>query len=218
MFFASKCTPLINNNVLSYSVDYNSTARRSSINFNNLDMLKVIKSRNVHKAHGHDISVRMIRICGQSLVKPLAIIFKNCIDSGIFLNILNKSNIISVHKKGDKQTIDNYRPVSPLPICGKMFEKLLSNSIIKVLDNNLFSSNQSGFRPLDSCEYQFLSIVHDIYAFDCCPSLEVRGIFLDISKAFDGIKHEGLIFKLQSLGISGLPLKCIESFLSNRCR
>ena len=186
-FLLLNVPPLINNNVLPYSDDYISTARRSSINFNNVDILKIIKSRNVNKAHRHDISIRMIRLCGQPLVKPLAIIFKNCIDSGIFLNILKKSNIIYVHKKGDKQIIDNYRPVSPLPICGKIFEKLLSNSIFKVLDNNLLSSNQSGFRPLDSCEYQLLSIVHDIYAFDCCPSFEVRRIFLDISKAFDGV-------------------------------
>ena len=97
-------------------------------------------------------------------------------------------------------------------------EKLLFNSIFKFLDdNNLLSSNQSGFTPSDSCEYQLLSIVYDIYAsFDCCASLEVRGIFLDISKAFDRIWHEGLIYKLQSSEISGLPLKCIESFLSNR--
>ena len=137
-----------------------------------------------------------------------------------FLIFGKKTNIIPVHKKSDKQIIDNYRPVSLLPICGKIFEKLLFNSIFKFLDdNNLLSSNQSGFRPSDSCEYQLLSIVHDIYAsFDCCPSLEVRGVFLDISKAFDRVWHEGLIYKLQSLGISGLPLKCIESFLSNRFR
>ena len=78
---------------------------------------------------------------------------------------------------------DNYRPVSLPPICGKMFEKLLFNSVFKFpRDNNILSSNQSRFRPSDSCEYQLLSIVHGIYAsFDCCPSLEVRRIFLDIS-------------------------------------
>ena len=82
-------------------------------------------------------------------------------------------------------------------------------------DNNLLSSNQSGFTSSDSCEYQLLSIVYDIYvAFNCCPSL--RGIFLDITKTFDWVWHENLIYKLQSLGISSLPLKCIESFLSNR--
>ena len=164
--------------------------KTSSINFNNVDILKIIKFLNVSEAHGHDdISIRMIKLCGQSIVKPLSIIFKNCIDNGIFPDIWKKSNIIPVHKKGDKQIIDNYRPVSLLPICGKIFKKLLFNSIFKFLDdNNLLSSNQSGFRPSDSCEYQRLSVVHNIYvSFDCCPSLEVRGVFLDISEAFDWV-------------------------------
>ena len=80
-------------------------------------------------------------------------------------------------------------------------------------ENNLLNSNQSGFRPNDSCESQLLSIVHDIYSlFDCHQSLEVRGIFLDISKAFDRVWHEGLLYKIQPVGISGTPLKLIESF------
>ena len=86
-------------------------------------------------------------------------------------------------------------------------------------ENNLLSSNQSGFRLNDSCESQLLSIVivHGIYSsFDCYPSLEVRGIFLEISKAFDRVRHEGLIYKIQSTGISGTPLKLIKSFLSGR--
>ena len=82
---------------------------------------------------------------------------------------------------------------------------------------NLLNSNQSGFRSNDSCESQLLSIVHDIYSsFDCHPSLEVRGIFLDISKAFDRVCHEGLLYKVESIGISGTPLRLIESFLSGR--
>ena len=54
----------------------------------------------------------------------------------------------------------------------------------------LFNKNQSRFRPADSREYQLLSIVHDIYAsFDCNPPHDVRGVFLDISKAFDRVWH-----------------------------
>ena len=107
------------------------------------------------------------------------------------------------------------------PFClflGEILEKLLFNSIMDFLEeNNLLNSNQSGFRSNDSCESQLLSIVHDIYSsFDCYPSLEVRGIFLDISKAFDRVWHEGLIYKIQSTGISGTPLKLIKSFLSGR--
>ena len=69
----------------------------------------------------------------------------------------------------------------------------------------------------DSCEYQLLSIVHDIYKpFECNPSLEVRGIFLDISKAFDRVWHDGLINKIESFVISDTPLKINENFLNNR--
>ena len=75
-----------------------------------------------------------------------------------------KSNIIPVHKKGDKQIVNNYRPVSLLPIFAKILEKLIFNSIMNFLEeNNLLNSNQSGFRLNDSWENQLLSIVHDIY-------------------------------------------------------
>ena len=83
--------------------------------------------------------------------------------------------------------------------------------------NKLLSDAQSGFRPSDLCKCQLLSIVHDIYkSFDCNPSLKVGGIFSDISKAFDRVWHNGLIYKTKSLGISDSPLKLIENSLSNR--
>ena len=63
----------------------------------------------------------------------------------------------------------------------------MCNSIFNVIDTrNMLSVHQSGFRRGDSCMHQLISIVHGIYnAFDANPSLEVRGVFLDISKAFD---------------------------------
>ena len=65
-----------------------------------------------------------------------------------------------------------------------------------LIKNNLISSNQSGFKQSDSCIYQLLSITHEIYqSFD--NGFEVRGIFLDISKAFDKVWHKGFIFKLK---------------------
>ena len=110
-------------------------------------------------------------------------------NSGIFPNIWKKSNIVPVHKKDDKQVFDNCRPVSLLLIFGKIREKFISNSLFEFLhENNLPNENQSGFRPSDSCEYQLLSIVNGIYAsFDCNPTRDVRGTFLDISKAFDRV-------------------------------
>ena len=80
--------------------------------------------------------------------------------------------------------LNNYHPVSLLPICANNFERNIYNSALVFIDNNkLLTPNQSGFRPNDdSCINQFLSIVHNIYTdFDHNPSLEVRGNFLAIS-------------------------------------
>ena len=82
-------------------------------------------------------------------------------------------------------------------------------------ENDLLSPNQSGFRSGDSCINQLLSINHEILnAFD--KGLEVRGIFLDISKAFDKVWHDGLIFKLRQNGISGDIINILRDFLRNR--
>ena len=133
-----------------------------------------------------------------------------------FPSVWKKSNVIPMHKKRDKQLIKDYRPVSLLPICGKIFERLIFNIVFKFLGNkNLLNPNQSGFRLSDSCVYQLLSITHEIFSSrDCKPSLEVCSVFLDISKAFDKVWHEGLIYKLQTTGISGNLLKLLASFLS----
>ena len=81
----------------------------------------------------------------------------------------------------------------------------------------MLSEHQSGFRPNDSCTNQLLSIVHDIYTtFDADPTLEVQGVFLDMSKAFDKVWHEGLTYKLRKVGISGEGLALTNSFLSNK--
>ena len=99
------------------------------------------------------------------------------------------SHIIPIHKTNDKRSLNNYCPVSLLPICGKIFERTIFIDVFAFLEyNNLLTPKQSGFRPNDSCVSQLLSIVHSIYShFDLNPSLEVRGNFLDISKAFDKV-------------------------------
>ena len=129
---------------------------------------------------------------------------------------MEKANVVPVHKKDDKQCLKNYRPVSLLSICGKIFEILIFNEIFRSLnENNLIFSNQPGFKPGDSCINQLLSITHEIYkSFD--DGFEVRGVFLDISKAFDKVWHKGIIFKLQQNGISGKLLRVLSDFLKDR--
>ena len=83
--------------------------------------------------------------------------------------------------------------------------------------HGLLDPNQSGFRPGDPTINQLLTIVHTVFeASDCNPPLDVHSVYLNISKAFDSVWHDGLIFKLRRCGISGKLLSLVESFLADR--
>ena len=92
-------------------------------------------------------------------------IFKNCIDRGVFSNTRKISHIIPIHKKNDKSSLTNYRPVSLLPTCGKIFERIIFNDVFLFLENdNLLTRKQLGYRPNDFRVNQLLSSVHSIYS------------------------------------------------------
>ena len=94
-----------------------------------------------------------------------------------------------------------------------MYDSLYSH----LVSCKLLNPNQSGFRPGDSTVNQLISITHTIFkAFDCNPPLDVRSVYLDISKAFDRVWHDGLIYKLKRCGVSGGLLSLIQSFLKDR--
>ena len=218
-FFAEQCTPLKNNSVLPANQMFLTQSRLKYIDFNEDEILKIIRALNIHKAHGHDdISIRMIKICDKSLLKPLMLLFENSTKSFCYPDIWKRSNIIPVHKKNDKQLVNNYRPISLLPIFGKIFKKIIFDKIYSfLLEEKLLNLNQPGFRTSDLCINQLLAITHEIFeAFDCNPSLEVRSVFLDISKAFDKVWHEGLLYKLKSMGFSGELYNILENYLSGR--
>ena len=139
-------------------------------------------------------------------------------DTGRFPISWKKGNVLPIHKKENRQLKKNYRPISLLPVCGKIFEKLIFDAIYEYFcENQLLTPSQSGFRPGDSTVNQLLSITHKIYsAFEEFPSRETRTIFLDISKAFDKVWHDGLLFKLKCYGISDCLFTLIEDFLRNR--
>ena len=92
----------------------------------------------------------MIKICGKSLCKPLEIIFKSCIIKGEYPSECEKANIVPVQKKGDKQSLKNYRPISLLPNFEKIFERIIYNNTFEYLTTNkLISDNHSNSQVLN---------------------------------------------------------------------
>ena len=152
-YFAELCTLLKKSSLLPINQTFLTQWRLTSIDFNEEEIQKIIRALNAHKAHGlNDISIRMIKTNGKLFLKPLILLFQNSCKLSYFPDIWKRSNIIPVHKKNDKQLVKNYRPISLLPIFGKIFEKIIFNKIYHfLLEERLLNPNQSGFRPSDSC-------------------------------------------------------------------
>ena len=217
-YFSQQCNPVINNSVLPI-LGFLTNKRLDNITVKDNEIISLIRKINPNKATGSDgISGQMLLLCDESVILPLQIIFTNILTTSIYPTIWKLANVTPVFKKGDKQLIKNYRPISLLPICGKILEKIIFNNLYSYLHtNNLITKNQSGFRPGDSTTNQLLYLLDEIHqAFDNTKSFEVRSVFLDISKAFDKVWHHGLIFKLEQNGISGNILKLFQNYLSNR--
>ena len=81
--------------------------RLSSVTFSQDDIAKIIQNLGSGKAHGHDnISIRMLKICGSAIYEPSAIIFKQCVDTGIFPSEWKKGNIVFIHEKAIKRYLN----------------------------------------------------------------------------------------------------------------
>ena len=75
------------------------------------------------------LSIRMVKICDESLCRPLELIFQSCFENGKFPSEWKKADVVPIYEKNDKQLVKNYRPISLLPIFGKIFEHLIFNKL-----------------------------------------------------------------------------------------
>ena len=122
-FFAKQCSLINSNSSLPYKIIKKTNNSLYSVKFSTENMLQIINKLDSKKAHGHDeISIRMLKICGSSVCRPLQIICKSCLDKGKFSQEWKKANVVPIHKKNDNQLVKNYSPISLLPICGKIVE------------------------------------------------------------------------------------------------
>ena len=121
-----------------------------------------------------------------------------------------------VFKDGDPAVFGNYRPISVLPVVSKIFEKVMQGRLLSFLQKRgSILTSQYGFRHGHSTYMAILDMVENIrQAWE--NNEHCLGVFIDFRKAFDTVDHSILISKLEHLGIRGLPLELIRSYLSNR--
>jgi hypothetical protein len=148
------------------------------------DVEDVIKGINTNKAYGPDnISPKLIKEAGPSIVKILTKIFNKSLQLSKFPSIWKKANVLPIYKKAEDFITTNYRPVSLLSILAKVFEKVVFKYLFNYFrEHFLISIWQSGFVPGSSTITQ-LTEIYNQFCKAVNDGKEIRVVFLDISKA-----------------------------------
>lgn len=150
------------------------------------------------------------------LVPPLTHICNLCLNDGVFPQVFKHSIIHPIHKSGDGDRVNNYRPISILPALSKIIEKIINKRLIEYLErNDILSQNQHGFRLGRSTD----GAVHELTDYvvkNLDQSNKVIGVFLDLAKAFDTVSIPILLSKMEAYGIRGKQLDLFKDYLNHR--
>ena len=184
---------------------------------NNNDTLRIIKNIKMSHSKGYDgLSTEHLKLINKDISKRLTLIINQSLNSGIFPDQLKIAKVTPIFKKGDKQIITSYRPISVLPVISKIFETVIHEQLSEYfVTNNLFSPQQYGFRKNSSTELAALELLDRLLI-----QLDSRKIpvnfYIDLSKAFDSLRHDILLQKLSYYGITNKAKLLLESYLKNR--
>ncbi len=181
------------------------------------EVLAVIKKMKRKVSEGYDeIPASLIIDGAEELAVPLSYLINQCLAHSVFPTAEKCAKVTPLHKSDEKMVMDNYRPISVLPILSKVFERMVHNQLYTYLEeNNLLSDCQFGFRRKSSTEHAVP------YFSDFIKTIMDKGkltgaVFVDLRKAFDTKAHATLISKLQIYEVHGKELTWFENYLFNR--
>lgn len=180
------------------------------------EVTRVTNNIDIHKSSGIDnISSQVWKDVFSGLPAQTLHMFQKSINSHKFPISWKIATVIPLQKSGDKSDVNNLRPVSLLPLPGKMMESLVHNHLYSFLeDNKLLSEKQGGFRKAHSTIDTVSDFTDDIFL-GINEGLKTVAIFIDLRKAFDTVNHHILTSKLPYIGLAPFKL-WIQDYLSDR--
>lgn len=181
------------------------------------ELSNIIDSLNNKKTVGLDgVSSKILKECKEHLLDHLLHIINHSLKQGVFPDKLKEGKILPIYKTGDKERVENYRPISILNVISKIFERVVLNRLLLHLgESNSICDEQHGFQKGKSTITAIVSLVERLI--DMIDSGDkAAAIFLDLSKAFDCVNHGTLLEILKTVGVNGVELKWFESYLIGR--
>ena len=180
-------------------------------------LTKIISDINVNKSSAIDnVSARVLKDALMSLLPQAFYMFNQCLRLNIFPDSWKIANIIPLQKPGNKSDPNNLRPISLLPLPGKILEKIVHMQLSEHLENNdLLISEQGGFRKGKSTIHTIAKFTDDIML-QLNDNNYTIAAFVDFKKAFDTVDHGILLMKLEHYGIGKDSLNWIRSYLTCR--
>jgi hypothetical protein len=181
------------------------------------EIKSIISHLKPKKSMGIDnISSYVIKEVSDTITKVFTYIANLSLQTGIFPQQLKTAIVIPIFKKGDRLDLNNYRPISLLPVFSKILEKIVKSRLLCFLNaHKFFNRNQFGFQKGKCTEDALLQFCSQIYD-GLNNSNKVAGLFIDITKAFDSVNHQLLLRRLKYAGIRGVPYNWFYSYLSCR--
>ena len=178
---------------------------------------KLLESCEIKKAVGVDkISNKILRICAPHIYESLTKLFNLAIETNNIPIDWKVAKVTPIFKTGDRHDVNNYRPISVISSIARIFEKVLYHQLEQyVVEHNLISERQSGFRSLYSTATAMLDLTNE-WCFNIDRKLVNGTLFLDLKKAFDTVNHDILLQKLHWFGLDQQAFTLFKSYLSGR--
>lgn len=187
------------------------------VSFNQIRSI-VNNLKNSKSKDPYDITVKIIKTLLNIIIVPLTKLINICINCHIFPKCLKIAKVIPIFKKGSLDDLNNYRPISLVPVLAKILEAALKIQITEYFEiNALFSPCQYGFRNNKSTTLAINNLTHIVLkGFE--ENMYTHASFLDLTKAFDCVSHRILLEKLETYNFDNNSIALLKSYLSDRCQ
>ena len=169
------------------------------------------------KAAGPDnIPASMIKDTAEELAAPISFLVNKSFEAGVFPTAEKSAKVTPLYKSGERNSFNNYRPISVLNVISKVVEKLVFIQLSDYFEkNDLLTECQYGFRRGRSTQHAVTKLVDNVRQ-NIDQGKHTGVLYMDFSKAFDTVNHACILHKLPFYGITGTELAWITDYLFNR--